>query len=120
MIAISGIALIINTAMLRDPMVIKMMAENPMPIPLQYVFTYLGLSISIVAGFAMLKGKNWGRLLYTVWGIIGFAVGMATSPMRIAMIPGMILFVIVVVFLFLPKANAYFASGKSLENAQSV
>lgn len=101
-------------------MVIKMMAENPMPIPLQYVFTYLGLSISIVAGFAMLKGKNWGRLLYTVWGIIGFAVGMATSPAKVAIIPGAILFVIVVVFLFLPKANAYFASGKSLENAQSV
>ena len=120
MIAISGIALIINTAMLRDPRVIKLMAENPMPMPLQYVLTYLGLSLSIVAGFAMLKGKNWGRLLYTIWGIIGLAVGMATAPAKVAMIPGAIFFVIVVVFLFLPKANAYFGSSKSLDDAQSV
>ncbi|MGA7965699.1 MAG: hypothetical protein WCB49_07415 [Gammaproteobacteria bacterium] len=120
LIVISGIALIINLVMLANPALTELMAKNPMPIPLQYAITFLGLLISMGAGFAMLKGKNWGRLLYTAWGVIGFVVGFSTSPMKVAMIPGVIFFLVIATFLFLPKANKYFSHKVTADDAQSV
>ena len=120
LIVVSGIALIINLVMLRNPAVTELMAKDPMPIPLQYGLTYLGLFVGMGAGFAMLKGKNWGRLLYAVWGVIGFVIGFFTNPMKVAMIPGVIFFLIIATFLFLPKANKYFSHKVTADDAQSV
>ena len=80
LIVVSGISLIVNLVMLGNPMVTEAMAKNSMPLPLQYVLTFLGLLIGMGSGFAMLKGKNWGRFLYTFWGVIGFIVGFLRAP----------------------------------------
>ena len=87
----------------------ELMAKNPIPIPIQYAMSFAGLAISIVSGYFMLKGQNWARLLYVIWSAVGFLIGLATSPMKIAMIPGIVVFLLIVFFLFRPKANAFFA-----------
>jgi hypothetical protein len=87
----------------------ELMAKTLLPIPLQYVLLYGGLLITIVAGISILKGQNWGRFLYMVWHAIGFVIGIFTSPMKAAMIPGLVVFVVITFFLFRPKADEYFS-----------
>jgi len=70
---------------------------------------YVDLLVLIISGVAMLKGLNWGRLLYVVWTAAEFVINVVTSPMKIAMIPGFLLYLVVVFFLFRPKANQFFA-----------
>jgi hypothetical protein len=108
------------TLSLNNPMVKELMAKNPLPIPLQYLMLYLGLIVTIIAGFAMLQGHNWGRFLYVGWSAIGSVIGMVTSPMKPAMIPGLVVFAVIVFFLFRPKANAYFCPRETTDNAQGA
>ena len=117
LIVMGGISLITITVAINNPMVRDIMNKGPIPIPLQYAMTYLGLLIMIVSGIAMLKGCNWARFLYVIWTIIGFLVGITTSQMTAAMIPGFVVFLIIAFFLFRPKANAFFSPGEEPPNA---
>ena len=103
-----GISLISTTAMINNSEVQEIMAKNPLPIPIQYLMSYAGLLVMIISGIAMLKGKNWARLLYIIWSLVGFSIGILTSPMKAAMIPGLVVFGVIVFFLFRPKASAFF------------
>jgi len=109
LIVMAGISLLANAAMTGNPKVQEIMEKTPLPIPVQYAMMYAGLAVTIISAVGMLKGGNWARWLYVIWGAIGFAVGMATSPAKAMMIPGLIVFVVVVVFLFRPNANEFFA-----------
>jgi hypothetical protein len=73
---------------------------------------YVGLLVTMISGLAMLKGQNWARLLYVIWGAVGGLIGVATSPMKTAMIPGFVIY-LVFVFLFRPNANQYFGRSRS-------
>ena len=72
----------------------------------------------IVSGIAMLKGCNWARFLYVIWNIIWFLVGVITLPpiMMRVMIFGFVEPLIIVFFLFRPKANAFFWPEKGACN----
>lgn len=96
------------------------MAKGPLPIPVQYAMSYVSLFVMIVSGIAMLKRQNWARFLYVIWSFIGFIIGIATSPLKAAMIPGFVVFLIVAFFLFRPKANAFFAPSEETGNAQGA
>lgn len=109
LIVMSGINLLTSTMSLNNPMVREIMAKSLLPISLQFAMLYVGLLITIVSGIAMLKGQNWGRFLYVGWGVIGFVIGILTSPMKVAMIPGLVIFAVITFFLFRPKANEYFS-----------
>ena len=61
----------------------------------------------------MLKGRNWARFLYIIWSIIGFIIGLTTSPIKAGVIPGIIIFIVVAYFLFNAKANEYFRAEPS-------
>lgn len=117
LIVIGTISLISTTAMLNNAAVLELMAKSPLPIPVQHALSYAGLLVTMVCGIAMLKGKNWARLLYVIWGVIGFVIGIATAPMKAAMIPGFVIFAVIVFFLFRPKATAFFVQPKTAENA---
>ena len=120
LIVTSGITLINSTVSLNNPMVKELMAKSLLPIPLQYMMLYVGIFITIVAGIAMLKGRNWARFLYVVWSAIGFVIGIMTSPMKAAMIPGLVVFAVITFFLFRPKANEYFSPKGDANDAQGV
>lgn len=108
LIVIGSVSLITTTAMINNPTARDIMAQNPMPLPIQYAMSYLGLAIMIVSGAAMLKGRNWARYLYVISSLIVFALGFATSPIKATLIPGFVVFLVVAFLLFRPKANAFF------------
>ncbi len=117
LIAMGGISLITSAIMINNPVARDLMSKSPIPIPVQYVMSYVGLLIMIVSGVAMLKGFNWARFLYAIWIVIGFVVGIATSPMKAAMIPGLVVFGVSAFILFRPKASAFFSTLEPPSNA---
>ncbi len=110
LIATGVISLVTGFFSFNNPVTQELMSKSPIPIGMQYVMMFVGLLISIVCGISMLKGMNWARSLYIGWSIIGITIGMATSPMKAMMIPGIVIFFILAFFLFRPKANEYFRS----------
>ena len=114
LIIMGGVSSVTSYFSLQNPIAQKLMEENPIPINIQIVLMYFGLSVIVVCGVAMLKQINWGRYLYTGWSIIGFTIGLFTTPMKFAMIPGFLVMLVIVYFLFRSEANEYF---KVKENA---
>lgn len=108
LIVTGGLTLITSTFSLMSPITQDIMSKSPIPISIQYIMLYVGLLITLGCGIAMLKRQNWARLLYVGWSIFGFIIGIATSPMKIMIIPGILIFLIYAFFLFRPKANEYF------------
>ena len=103
--------LISSTLTLINPIARGLITLSPIPIRIQYAMMYARLLVMILSGIAMLKAQNWARFLYVNWSIIDFPVGVATSPMKLAMILGFVVFLIIAFFLFRPKANQYFAAS---------
>lgn len=93
---------------LNNPDVRKLMEASAMPLIMQYVMMGIGLFIIFSSSIAMLKGKNWARILYVTWSIIGFTLSVATAAVKTVIIPGIIIFLIIAFFLFRPKADEYF------------
>ena len=118
LIAMSGISLLTSIVSFNNPMVRELMAKSLIPIPLQFVISYVGLLITLASGIAMLKGQNWARFLYVGWGVIGFVIGILTFPMKAAMIPGVVVVAVFAFFLFRPEANTYFSTKDTADNAQ--
>ena len=105
----SALGLVATFVMINNPTTQELMAKTPLPLPVQYAMTFVGLSIGIVSGIFMLKGANWARMLYIGWGVLGLAIGLVTSPMKLMMLPGALFFAIIVFFLLRPRANAFFS-----------
>jgi len=120
LIVTSGISFVTSTVSLNNPMARELMAKSPLPIALQFMMLYVELAINIVSGIAMLKGQNWARFLYVGWSAIGFVIGILTSPMKTAMIPGLVILAIITFFLFRPKANEYFSPMETANSVQGV
>jgi hypothetical protein len=51
---------------------------------------------------------------------VGFLIGILTSSLKEAMIPGFVFFGVVGFFLFRPKANKYFSDTESAHDTQSA
>ena len=111
--------LMINPVM-NNPAIRELMSKSPVPVPVQYAMTYVALLVMLVSGVAMLKGQNWGRWLYVVGTALSFLIGIVTSPLKGAMIPGFVVFVMVTFFLFRPKANEYFSDREAAHDTQSA
>jgi hypothetical protein len=120
LIVVGAISLITTTVTLNNPMAKELMARSPIPLPVQCAILYVGLVVIIISGVAMLKSLNWGRLLYVIWSAAGFVINFATAPMKIAIIPGFLLYIVVVFFLFRPKANQFFAGTNIHSSAQNT
>ncbi len=108
LIIMGAISLVTSIISFNNPITKEIMAKSPIPANIQYAMMFAGLLVMLVSGVAMLKRHNWARLLYVGWSIFGFIIGIATSPMKAAMIPGLIVFLVIVFFLFRPKANEFF------------
>jgi hypothetical protein len=111
LIVLASISIISTSLMINHPVTRDLMAKSPIPLPAQFALMYVGLLISIVCGIGMLKGGNWARLLYVIWSVVSFAIGFTTSPMKAAIIPGAVVFLIIAFFLFRPKANEFFSAA---------
>jgi len=120
LIIMGGVSLVSTSTQINNPQVLELMSKSPIPIPLQYTMTYAGLIVLIISGAAMLWGHNWARLLYAIWSAIGLVIGLATSPVKMIMIPSVIVYLIIISFLFRRVANEFFSPRKVPTNAQLV
>jgi hypothetical protein len=109
-IVTSVIFIVTNTIgfMMENPIREKLMAENLLPIPVQYAFMYIGSLVSIACGIGMLKRKNWSRLLYVYWTAFALLVGALTFPLKTMFIPGTVFYAVVLFFLYREGATEYF------------
>ncbi len=91
-------------------MVKQIMSQSPITFAVQYFYfmVFFHLIVNFVSGIGMLKGWNWSRFLYIIWSVISFIIGMFTSPFKIMMIPGILIFFVAAFFLLSPKANKFF------------
>jgi hypothetical protein len=90
----------------------ELMARSSIPLPVQIVLSLLGVLVTLASGAGVFYGRNWGRVLYVTWSVIRFLLGLATSPMKpsmVRMVPGLVLFLVVVFVLFRKRASRYFA-----------
>lgn len=113
LIALGGISIISSAFSFNNPVTRELMSKSPIPVNIQYFMMFAGLVITLVCGIAMLKGRNWARLLYVGWSVVAFIIGLATSPVKAMLIPGLIIFIIFAFLLFRPKANAYFKATEA-------
>ena len=113
----SALSLVTNSIAINNPIAKEMMLKSPIPIPVQYVMLYAGLLIFLSCAVFILRGANWARLLYIAWGAISLLVGLFTSPMKMMLIPGIVLYGIFSFFLLRPKASAYFTHSAGVHNA---
>ena len=120
LIVLGGVSIVTTSLLLNNPSMTELMSKNPVPIPVQYTISYTGMLAMIICGIGMLKGQNWSRFLYVIWTAIGLAISIVTSPMKAAMIPGVVFFVVVTFFLFRPAATRYFTGKESPDDAESV
>ena len=108
LIVAGGLSLITGTLSLNAPEVKEALSQSRVPFPVQVALMYLGLGISISCGIGMLKAREWSRVLYTCWGIVSVTVSVLTSPEKILVIPGLVVFLLFVFLLFRPAATLYF------------
>jgi hypothetical protein len=112
----NALSLLGSMMAINNPATQELMAKSPLPIPLQYVVLYLGLSLSTLCAVCMLRAANWARLLYIGWGGIELLILLLTSPVKPMLIPAILMYSIFVFFLLRPKAAAYFAHSDDVPN----
>jgi len=95
---------------LHNPTMQASLKQSSMPIPVQLIWICIAALINLICGIAFLKGKNWARFIYLIFGSLGFAISLLTmhSSMRLAALPGIVVFIMLICFLFTAKANAFF------------
>ena len=86
----------------------EIMVQSPLPVSIQYAFSFTGLTATLASGIFMLRGANWARYLYIIWGAISLLLNVFTTPTKLAIIPGLAIYGIIVFFLMQPRANEYF------------
>jgi hypothetical protein len=111
LIGMGALGLLQVPLLTNDPRHQEYLAKIPVPIPIQYAITIGGAIADVVCGYFMLRGRNWSRYVFVVSSVIVFAFALATSPIKIVMIPGMIGLLVIMYFLFRPPASAFFAMG---------
>ena len=65
----------------------------------------------------MLRGYNWGRVLFVGWSSINLLLGLVTSPMKLMLVPALMVVGLLAYFLFSAKADRFFLSAKNAAGA---
>ncbi|KEZ04256.1 hypothetical protein GQ57_20225 [Burkholderia sp. MSh2] len=106
---------------------LPLLLSNPLAIELlsQYrvrpgVTILVGLIVAvscIVAGVAILKGREWGRTLYVGASVAGLAISAVTMPtdmtMVVALVPSALLFALFACLLYRRPATEYLRQARS-------
>ncbi|WP_027340504.1 DUF2593 family protein [Halonatronum saccharophilum] len=92
-----------------------LMDSNASAIWIQGFLIYAGMIIPLISGIAILRGFNWGRVLYLLWNIIIGSLNLLVSAVWILALPGLIVFATFTFFLFHPEVKDYFKSTRVLD-----
>lgn len=69
--------------------------------------------LNVVAGFGILKGRPWARMLYTIVALAGLVIPFAIAPLNPMLLPGAALVALLLFLLYRPAASAYFGRAAS-------
>lgn len=94
-----------------NPVAIRMLEQSPLPLSAHIAIGAIGALVSLAGGYGVLKGLGWSRLVYTAWTLITFAIALASMPFDSMMVVVWLVQAVIIVFLFRPEANAWFAQG---------
>jgi len=98
----------------------KMLEQMHTSLLFQQVWGVLGAIINVAVAYGIFKGLPWSRVLYVVWGVVGLVVAAYTSPIKVAVVVGLIFLVVISAFLFTNSANDWFcARGMMLKRERS-
>jgi len=86
-----GISAILRLVLHSDVMR-QEIAKNGLPISLQYAISIVGPLVYLTGGYYLLRVLNWARYLYFTWTVLMFAISLATSPMKMMLLPGILIF----------------------------
>ena len=100
-----------------DPAMLASMARGAIPAQVQYAILLFSMGITLVAALAMLQRQRGARTVYLVWGLIDIAFCLATVPLKMDVLPGMLTFAVICAFLYSPKSNAWFSPRKAANDA---
>jgi hypothetical protein len=87
---------------------VELMSKSPVPVTVQYAIIYISTIISIFCGILFLRRVNWSRYLYITWAVIGYVFSLITSPMKLILIPSLIVSGVIFYLLLRKPANEYF------------
>lgn len=93
-----------------NPQVVKLLAQSPVPLVVNQIWSAIGSLVGFVVAYGIFKGQPWSRVLYVAWSIIQIIVGLYISPIKYALLLGLILLAIFSAFLFSNRANEWFAA----------
>jgi hypothetical protein len=111
LIVASGLGLISTSLSVLDVLNASTHGRNVAPFFPILILGYVGAGIVLVSGAGILKARNWARHLYTAWGIIGLIINLVASPFKILLIPSLIFYLVVLVYLYRPEADEYFSDN---------
>lgn len=103
-----------------NPVATKMLAQMHVSLLFEQVWGVIGAVINLACAYGILKGLPWSRVLYVVFGIISLVVSFYISPMKAAIVLGLVLLVVIAAFLWTNNANDWFqARGFMLKRERS-
>ena len=110
LVIFASIDLIMFAIAIHNPeMVDAMRANSKLPMSAQYCLISLNVLGLLISGIAMLKGKNWARMMYIGLAIITLTVDLLTSiKSPLLYLPALMFLLVICFFLFRPKANVFF------------
>jgi hypothetical protein len=91
-----------------DPAAGGLVKQTAISNELYVALILLVVLIILACAIAILKGKNWGRVIYVAFTLLGFMGALAVVPQKASLLPSLILQGVIAFFLFRPAANAFF------------
>ena len=113
LIVLGALGVLVAALMSNNPDVMEQMAKSKLGAGTQQIIGIASSVISIVSGYGMLQGKNWGRLLYVISSLAGIAINLYAMPMTGAQYLAIGIVAVVSFFLYRPAANAWFNRGSA-------
>ena len=93
-----------------NPVGMKMLAQMHIPLIVNQIWGAVGAIVNLAVAYGIFKGLPWSRVLYVVWGVIGLIVSAYISPIKAAVVLGLVFLVVIAAFLFTNTANDWFSA----------
>lgn len=113
--ALGSLALMANTS---NPLLLQVFGAVHLSLLETIVVGWIATLARLACGYGLLYRQNGARYLLVAYGAAALAYGGYTSGNPLTVIPGAVIFAVVVMFLFLPKVNAWF--GKKGDGAEAA
>ncbi|KGU98092.1 hypothetical protein [Burkholderia pseudomallei] len=98
---------------LRDPNAVALLRYSPLPLEATVAIAVVSEGLHLVAGTAILKRRIWGRTLYAIVALAGFAISVFTTPFKGMLSIAAALIALFLFILYRPAATAYFRQRAS-------